>query len=468
MTLLEIVEKEIREQLTSLRLALSFLLVLVLMVASAILFQGEYRRQTEDYSSNVSRNLGALARRASATAPLFEAFSWNDQFIYRRPNPLGFIAERHDKDLPNVFQVNAFRLDAPQFALRGNSLLWRFDNLDWSFIVTVILSFTAIVFVYDGINGEKQRGTLRLMMSQPVPRAAILLGKYLSAMIVLVVPLVAGALIDLGIFSLGGDVRLDAGLLEKAALGILLSLLCLSVFALLGLLLSALSKTPVVSLVSGLLVWVFLVIVVPAAGNLVARGLVKLPAEDNVEQDAGRAHNQALRSYNELHPHPDNWIQSGRWSPGEPLRRAFEVDQASGRVYDAYQDLKLSQVKLGEKIASFSPSALLAGALERIVDSGIAHYESFQKSARRYQQELANYLDSKYPLDKFRPVNRNATDRIITQMKLDFASIPKFEDRPGPASEAAAPILRGAAALLLLNIVLFAAAFVSFLRYDVR
>jgi hypothetical protein len=35
------------------------------------------------------------------------------------------------------------------------------DSLDWSFIVGVILSFTAIVLVYDGINGEKQRGTPR-------------------------------------------------------------------------------------------------------------------------------------------------------------------------------------------------------------------------------------------------------------------------------------------------------------------
>ncbi len=465
---LEIIKKEILDQLMTLRLTLSFLLVLVMMIAGTFLFQGEYERQTQDYSSNVSRNLAELARRASASAPLFEAFSWNDQFIYRRPNPAGFIAEGHDKDLPNVIRMNAFRLDSPEFALRGNPLLWRFENLDWSYIVSVILSFAAVVFVYDAVNGEKKHGTLRLMMSQPVPRASILLGKYLSAMIVLVVPLVAGALIDLAIIAYGGGARLEAGLLRTAALSIFLSVLCLSIFALLGLLLSALSKTPVVSLVSGLLIWVFLVIVVPAAGNLAARGLMKIPSQDQVEEDAGRAYDDATKSYNQLHPHPDNWIQSGKWSPGEPLRRAFEVEQASGRVHQDYEDLKLSQLKLGRRIASFSPTVLLAETLERIVDSGIAHYESFQKAARRYQQDLASYVDSKYPLNKVYPVDRNSTDRIISQMKLDFASIPKFEDRSAPASEASDAALRSGAILALINVVLFASAFVSFLRYDVR
>jgi ABC-type transport system involved in multi-copper enzyme maturation permease subunit len=454
----------------SLRLLLSFLLVLILMAANALLFQAEYRRQLADYSQDVSRNLAALARNASSGYPLFTAFSWGqgDQLIYRRPNPLSFVAEGHDKDLPNAFQVNAFNLGAPKFTLRGNPLLWRFDSLDWAFIVTVLLSFTAIVLVYDGINGEKQRGTLRLIMSQPVSRATILLGKYLSAVIVLIMPLTVGVLLNLLMVGLGGAVQLDMAFWWRVGISFLLSLVYISVFVLLGLFLSARSKTPVVSLVTGLLVWVFLIIVVPAAGNLIARGFARIPPEDRVEEDAQRAYDEAAAAYNQRHPHPDNWIMSGRWSPGEPLLRAFEAHQASDRVFQAYQDSKVSQIKLGRMVATFSPAGLLAQALENTVGCGINHYEFFLKSARRYQQELASYVDRKYPLDKVSPLNRETTDPVIARMKLDFESIPKFEDRPAPASEAAGPVLRGAAILSLINVVLFAAAFVSFLRYDVR
>jgi ABC-type transport system involved in multi-copper enzyme maturation permease subunit len=464
----EIIKKEIRDQLMSLRLMLAFLLVLVLMITSVFLFQAEYKRQLADYNRDVSRNLALLARNASSGYPLFVAFSFGDQYIYRRPNPLGFVAEEHDKDLPNAFQVNAFRLRAPEFTLRGDPLIWQFSILDWSFIVTVILSFAAIVLVYDSVNGEKQRGTLRLMMSYAVPRAKILLGKYLSTVIVLLIPLTAGVLLSLLVIGLGGAVPLKADLLGRVLVSFLVSIVYISIFVLLGLFLSARSKTPVVSLVTGLLVWVFLVIVIPATGNLIARGLVQIPTEDRVTGEAERAFGEAADRYNMQHPHPDNWIMSGRWSPGEPLLRAFEADQAWGRVFQAYQDSKISQIKLGRRIAAFSPASLLTETLERTVESGTTHYENFLKSARRYQQELANYLDRKYPLDKVHPVNRQTTEPAIARMRLDFGSIPKFEDRPAPASEAAGMVLRSAAILVLINVVLFAAAFVSFLRYDVR
>ncbi len=464
----EIIKKEVREQLLSLRLMLAFLLVMVLMAASALLFRAEYKRQLVDYSRDVSRNLAVLAQNASSSYPLFSTFSYSDQFIYRRPNPLGFIAEAHDKDLPNALQVNAFHLKAPEFTLRGNPLLWRFDSLDWSFIVGVILSFTAIVLVYDGVNGEKQRGTLRLMMSQPVSRATVLLGKYLSAVIVLLIPLAAGVLLSLLIVGLGGALQLSADLLWRIALSCLLSTAYISVFAILGLFLSSCSRTPVVSLVSGLLIWVSLVIVVPAAGNLAARGLAKIPAEDTVAENAERAADEIVNRYNRLNPHPDNWIMSGSWSPGEPLRRAIEADQARNRVYFAYQDEKAFQVKFGRRIAAFSPAALLAQNLECIAESGISHYEKFVSGARRYQQQLATYLDSKYPLDKVNPVNRDKTDPVIARMKLDFGSIPKFEDRTAPLSETAGLVLRCASVLAFLSIALFAATFVAFLRYDVR
>lgn len=464
----EITKKEIRDQLMSLRLLLAFALIMVLMIAGAILFQAEYKRQLTDYNHDVSLNLAALAQNASSSYPLFTAFSYSNQFIYRRPNPLGFVAEGHDKDLPNAFQVNAFRLEPPEFTLRGDPLIWQFEILDWAFIVTVILSFAAIVLVYDSVSGEKQRGTLRLMMSQPVSRAKILLAKYLSALIVLIIPLIAGTMLSLLFIGFGGTVQFDTALWSRVAISFALSLIYISLFVLLGLFLSARSRTPVVALVTGLLIWVFLVIVIPAAGNLLARGLIDIPAQDRVSEEAARAFEEARKIYEQEHPHPDNWIMSGKWSPGESLRRAFVAHQAEGRVLQAYQDSKLSQIKFGRKIAVFSPSALLTETLERTIGSGIARYENFLKSARRYQQALAVYLDSKYPLDKVGMVNRNTTDAVIARMKLDFDSIPKFEDQPAPVSGAAGAALRGAAILALINVALFVAAIVSFLRYDVR
>jgi ABC-type transport system involved in multi-copper enzyme maturation permease subunit len=90
-----------------------------------------------------------------------------------------------------------------------------------------------------------------------VPRARILLGKYLDTVIVLLTPFTAGVLSNLMVIGLGGAVPLEAGLVGRVLVSFLVSIVYISVFALLGLFLSAHSKTPVVSLVTGLLVWVF-------------------------------------------------------------------------------------------------------------------------------------------------------------------------------------------------------------------
>jgi hypothetical protein len=173
-----------------------------------------------------------------------------------------------------------------------------------------------------------------------------------------------------------------------------------------------------------------------------------------VAENADRAADEIVNRYNRLNPHPDNWIMSGSWSPGEPLRRAMEADQARNRVYDAYQDEKASQVRFGRRVAGFSPAAMLAQAIEDEAESGISHYEKFVSAARRYRQQLAGYLDSKYPLDKVNPVNREKTD--VARMKLDF--VQSRNSRTArlrwPKRPACASLCRGSCVLV---IALFAA-----------
>jgi ABC-type transport system involved in multi-copper enzyme maturation permease subunit len=466
--LLEILKREIRDHLTSLRLILTFSLVLILMGASAFMFDREYKRQLEDFSLEQNKALADFGRQASSSYPLFTAFSWGMQRVHERPNPAAFIAEGHDRDLPNSYSVNAFKIIGPAFTLRSNPMLWKFDSLDWAFIVSVILSFAAIVLVYDSVNGEKERGTLRLLMSNPVPRETVLLGKYFASVIVLVLPLAAGVLLNLAILTAGGSIRLSWDLAGKVGVALVLCILYLSAFALLGLFLSARMRQPVASLVTGLLIWVAAVIVIPAAGNLLARGLVKIPSQDRVLEEADRVWGEAKENYDRARPHPDNWIMSGGWSPGEPLLRAFEAWRAHQRVVRQYEDLQTDQVLLGQRIARMSPAALFSETLEEIAETGVFHYRSFLGEVRRYRETLAEYVSRKFPFDPSTPMHNEKVRQELEKMKLDFDSVPKFEDRFAPAAETSRQALGNAGILALLNLVLFAATYVSFLRYDVR
>jgi len=467
--LLDIFKREIRDHLTSLRLILTFSLVLILMGANAFMFDAEYKRQLVDLNLEQNRALADLGQQISSPYPLMTALSWGMQRVHRRPNPAAFIAEGHDRDLPNSFSVNGFKIEGPAFTLRSNPMLWRFDSLDWAFIVAVILSFAAIVLTYDSINGEKERGTLRLLMSNSVPREKVLLGKYFAAVVVLVLPLLAGVLLNLMILTSGGAIRLNLDLAGKLGVSLALCILYLSFFVLLGMFLSARMRQPVASLITGLLIWVSAVIVIPAAGNLLARGFVKIPPQDRVQEEAERAWDEAKANYDRARPHPDNWIISGGWSPGEPLLRAFEVWRAHDRVVRQYEDLQVDQVRLGKKIARISPAALFSETLEEIAETGVFHYRNFLDEIRRYREALGQYVSGKFPFDPATPLrNDPKVDQFMETMKLDFDSVPKFEDHFAPAAETSRQALGKAGILALINLVLFAAAYVSFLRYDVR
>jgi len=166
--LLCIIRREILNGFLSLRLPFTLLLVTAVMASAAFLFLEDYQQQLADYDRNIQDNLQKVSQRASGSwFALANVFSRNHQWVYRAPSRLAFLAAGHEKNLPNAFEVNAFTIQNPTRRLRENCFLRWSEDLDWAFVISVIMSFAAIVLVYDSISGERESGTLRLSMSNP-------------------------------------------------------------------------------------------------------------------------------------------------------------------------------------------------------------------------------------------------------------------------------------------------------------
>jgi ABC-type transport system involved in multi-copper enzyme maturation permease subunit len=246
------------------------------------------------------------------------------------------------------------------------------------------------------------------------------------------------------------------------------SLLYLSVFVVLGLLVSTILKETQASLVVALLAWVVLVIVIPAGAALSAKLLVDVPDYDRIAEEAGRAEQEAIAEHNRRYPHPDNWAISGNWSPGEPLLRAFRVAEAGSAVRQRHEDRQISQVWLGQELARFSPAGLYNSAAVYLAGSGIAHYQSFVRQARRYRQELGRFVESQYPFNVAYPEDGAKVQDFTRKQRIDFQSVPVFDERLMTISEGWTAATWDVGLLALLNVVLFAATWMLFLRYDVR
>ena len=454
----EIIWRELLDHLQSLRFALTLVLVIVLMLMGSVLYIHDYRQQVADYRENVNENLDILKNKAKKGLHAVVSFGPN-LLIYRSPNPLGFIAEGHEKDLPNAFAVDAFELVGPQTILRRNYTLQRFDALDWVFTVGIILSFAAFAMTYDSISGEAETGTLRLCLSNALPRATLLFGKYIGTIISLSIPLLIGICMNTLIIALFGVLPFESTYWLQIGGVVLFSVLYISVFATLGLFISCLTRSSSVSLVLLLLVWVCFAVFIPRTGGLLASRLAELPDEETIARRASETMHEIRKRYGEGR-------FSRHWSRGEPLTRSAKIADAQQAIYDEYRQQQLHQVKLAQNISRISPTAIYQIGCEALVGTGIKHYERFFKKAIEYRRSLLQFTYEEYP---FNPnIFLEDTDRQkLREIQISLDKIPKFDDTPSDFSISFAEVSLDILLLFGFNMIFFMGAFLSFVRYDV-
>ena len=470
-----IMKKEILENLLSLRFMLSLVLIICLFAASGVVFTGEYSQQLQDYWNKTNKNLSALSEQ---TNRLYEV-AFYQQEVYRKPNPLTLCAEGFEKSLPNSFKFNVFTADLPALKGQGNFTVSHFNDIDWAFIISMILSFVALVFTYDRICGEKQAGTLRLILAGSIPRHKILLGKYFGTIITLGIPLVIGLLVNLIIVVSSKDIAIDGGMWLKIFVIFLLSLLYLSIFVLLGMFISSRTDRSVNCMVILLMVWVGLVILIPGVGRIISDASYKMPTAAELEKRLEESDDQISQNAKDgkYGPNAQNHSDNPKASWVNPPARArydnAEQD-ARNRVTEEHHNKMLAQAFAGRNFTCISPTVIYQRASEAIAGTGINHCVNLYRQIRQYQVNLKEYIrskDSEDP-DSLHLLSPNTNSvrmwKTISHKPVDFDTVPKFQEKDLALGESLQLAIWDIGLLVMFNMVFFAAAFVSFLRYDVR
>jgi ABC-type transport system involved in multi-copper enzyme maturation permease subunit len=150
-----IIRKEILENLLSLRFMLSLILIISLFAASSFIFVGKYRQESGDYWKKTNKNLSDLRKPLSRLNDL----AFHEQQIFRKPKALALCAEGYEKSFPNYVKFNIFTIGLPEVKGSVNFTLPYFSDVNWVFIISLILSFVAFVFTFDSNCGEKEAGT---------------------------------------------------------------------------------------------------------------------------------------------------------------------------------------------------------------------------------------------------------------------------------------------------------------------
>jgi len=471
----DLVRKEVLASLLSLRFTLALLLTISLFSISGFVFVARYRQQSEDYWKQTNENLSKLSDNTGQLNKL----AFHRQKFWRKPKPLTLCAEGFERYLPNMIHSDIFIIRPPNTVGRDNFLLRRFNDIDWVFIISVLLSFLALLFTYDSFSGEKEAGTLRLMLSGSVPRYRILIGKYLGALIALAIPLLAGVLISLIIIATSKIVDVGPADWLRFIEILLLSILYLSIFLLLGMFVSSRVSHSVSSIVILLLIWAGLVVLVPSFGSIVAETSVKIPS-------VAEFRNRMVETIGQI----DRDAQAGKFG-----KNAYEVHEdrnhpsnnppAAARYWNTWSaSLKklreerynqmLAQANAGRNFACISPAMIYQRASEAIAGTGIQRCTGLYKQVKRYHENLKQYIldkDAGDPNSLHMLFNCDFAVEswgAISKRPVDFSTVPKFQERDPKFSESLQLAIWDIGVLLLWNLGFLAASWVSFMKYDVR
>ena len=479
---LHIAKRELYDHLNSLRFAFTVLLFLALMIANATGYFGEYNTRLTEYRTKVATSLDTMK---GHTDSLFSLMLNGPGQLYKKPSVLTFCADGGEQFLPEYVEAsnygwmsswhptggkpvtirNIWHLTYPQ----SNPNLWDltpdYTNISWVAIISLVLPFIAILFTFDTIAGEREQGTLRLTLSNSVPRDFVLVGKFLGAFFSIGIPFVIAVLLNLFLLYTVGGVPLGANEWGRLGLILLVALIYLSIFIALGLLISSRAKRSSVSLTILLLIWVVWVVLTPSTLGSIVGGLQ--PAKTIEEFDNYKY--QQRENLNAQYPlfkseGPTRAIPATEmtllWA--EYVKKEAQLNE---QLHQEHLTDQISQINRARTITRISPASIVQYTIESLAGTGFSHHLSFLEAVHRYAPEFRQFL---LDTDRADPKSPHApyVPEGASELPVPFSEIPKFED-PDRVSADLNAALMDILLLVLFFVVLFALAYLSFLRVDV-
>jgi|TARA_B100000315_G_scaffold124669_1_gene114620 ABC-type transport system involved in multi-copper enzyme maturation permease subunit len=464
-----ILDKELREIIGTTKFAVTFGVCAVLILLAFYVGARNYEVSRQEYEAAVAENIQQMQGLTD----------WGDidHRIFLPPQPLATLVSGVSNDIGRTVNMQArgeLRSEGSRF--NEDPLFAVFRYLDLEFIFAIILSLFAILFGYDAVNGEKERGTLRLAFANPVPRDQYILGKIVGSFLALIVPLMIPILIGCLMLPVLG-VPMDTDSWLRLGMVILAGVLYFGVFLTLSVFMSTLMQNSSASLMSLLVVWIFAVLIIPRTSVLVAGRSVEVPSVDEIDYEKSK---YAAQLWNERMDAMQRWMKVNYNDDHRQMRdgmRAFSTEQ------QALQDEKMNTFveQLNEQraaksdlrtgvalsLARISPTASFSLAASDLAYTSMELRSSYLATANAYQEEYATFMRSKN-VDYWGRHRRHGGGDDEEPEAIDTRELPVFAYAQPPVSEAIKASLPDLGLLFMFNAIFFSGAFVRFLRFDLR
>jgi len=416
---------------------------------------------------------------------------------YAHFNRIGSIISPRQEPVPFLALVRGLSADVNIESFDNDPLPVMFPLIDLTFIVAILLSLAALVFTYDAVSGEREDGTLKLVLANGVSRAKIILAKIAGGIAALLIPFLVSLILGMILLLLNPRVGWKGS--DWGALGLILAgaVFYLALFTGLGVLISSRHHSSASSVMTALFVWVLVVLVVPNLCPYAASLAKPTPSRieigrrvsqltdvdrDNLGRSLMKEKKAAvLKQYPVL-------ASVERMSEGE-IQAAVRKDAAFAQAYETWRaaieaawkeaneiqgakvkvlndDLdnrQKAQTHLATVLSMISPLADFTYLAADLSNTGMRNSLHFEKLRNTWDHSF-----DVYQLKKMTQMHKENPARDVWNTPEDMTDMPRFVYREESLGARFGGTIPNFVVLIAASFALFGAAFLSFIRYDAR
>jgi ABC-2 type transport system permease protein len=328
--------------------------------------------------------------------------------------------------------------------------LQRFGELSPAWILQVLLPLIVIVIGFNAVSGERERGTLRQLLSIGVPARRLLFGKAaaLAGSVAALIAPMCLVFLAIVVARLPAGERLDVAY-RMAWLATGYSLY-LGFYLFLTLAVSALARSSRMALVLLLGFWVATTLIAPRAASETANLLYPTPSrlafDEHLSHDLSKAAGKAWTAHFGVRTQWDPSLPLSKW--GAALKVDDEagygvLDETFGKLWDTFE----RQQRLQQWVGIIAPITALRSFSMGLAGTDFSQHRDFSSAAEDQRRKIQDIVSE--DLIKHADPLGNAHFTYKAGSAL-WASVPQFRYEPPPVSFALARHWPGLALLAVM------------------
>jgi len=323
----------------------------------------------------------------------------NDQSIVLiRPIPplAPFFNGAYDS-LPDELRLrnDSATASAPSGDLRP--LDWLFPKIDLSFIIGVLMTLLTILLAHDTIAGDREQGTLKLILAGPILKRTVLAAKVTGVVLPTTVILIYTVFLYTIVVTVSseGAVGLSGVNLSALTVFTLVSIIMLIMTAALGVAISASAKRSSASLFACASIWIFITLIWPTFGAYITSSSKPVPPPEAFQRDMASKEKELIRE--ELAEHRKTTANlkeqqvgvEAAWQRYLEVRRKW-IERRNEEIERLVRERNKQihdQQTFARRILLFSPYVAFNEVLGSLCGTGLENYDEFLAAVERYRQQ---------------------------------------------------------------------------------